>query len=437
MRYNAIIVPAGGRARGMDWTIQTAAMRLHILKKGDAITMMRISKRCQAVTGSLTLEIDAKAKEMKARGLDVVGFGAGEPDFDTPEHIRNAAKDALDRGMTRYTPASGMLELKKAVCDKLLRDNGLSYQPQQIVVSNGAKHSLFNTFQALLDEGDEVIVPGPYWVSYPELVVMAGGVPVTVQAQEENNFKLSPSQIEAAVTDRTRAIVLNSPNNPNGFVYTRDELKAIGDIAIRHDLIIVSDEIYEYLVYDGAEHVSIASLSPELKERTIVINGMSKAYAMTGWRIGYTASPLHVAKAMTNFQSHSTSNPNSIAQWAALAALSGPDDQLKNMVAEFDRRRRRMVELINGIPGLSCKPPKGAFYVMMNISGLIGKKLDGVAVTGSMSFTELLLESKQVAVVPGIGFGADRYVRLSYATNMENIEKGLARIREFAASLQD
>ena len=399
--------------------------------------MMRISKRCQAVTGSLTLEIDAKAKEMKARGLDVVGFGAGEPDFDTPQHIRDAAKDALDRGMTRYTPAAGMLELRKAVCDKLLRDNGLEYQPQQIVVSNGAKHSLFNTFQALLDEGDEVIVPGPYWVSYPELVIMAGGVPVTVQAQEENSFKLTPEQIEAAVTDRTRAIVLNSPNNPNGFVYTRQELQAIGDIAIRHDLIIVSDEIYEFLVYDGAEHVSIASLSPELKERTIVINGMSKAYAMTGWRIGYTASPLHVAKAMTNFQSHSTSNPNSIAQWAALAALSGPDDQLKTMVAEFDRRRKRMVELINGIPGLSCKPPKGAFYVMMNISGLIGKKLHGVPVTGSMSFTELLLENQQVAVVPGVGFGADQYVRLSYATDMKNIEKGLARIREFAASLED
>ena len=399
--------------------------------------MMRISKRCQAVTGSLTLEIDAKAKEMKARGLDVVGFGAGEPDFDTPQHIRDAAKDALDRGMTRYTPAAGMLELRKAVCDKLLRDNGLEYQPQQIVVSNGAKHSLFNTFQALLDEGDEVIVPGPYWVSYPELVIMAGGVPVTVQAQEENSFKLTPEQIEAAVTDRTRAIVLNSPNNPNGFVYTRDELQALGDIAIRHDLTIVSDEIYEFLVYDGAEHVSIASLSPELKERTIVINGMSKAYAMTGWRIGYTASPLHVAKAMTNFQSHSTSNPNSIAQWAALAALSGPDDQLKTMVAEFDRRRKRMVELINGIPGLSCKPPKGAFYVMMNISGLIGKKLHGVPVTGSMSFTELLLENQQVAVVPGVGFGADKYVRLSYATDMKNLDKGLARIREFAASLED
>ena len=399
--------------------------------------MMRISKRCQAVTGSLTLEIDAKAKEMKAKGLDVVGFGAGEPDFDTPEFIRNAAKDALDRGMTRYTPASGMLELKVAICEKLKRDNGLEYVPQQIVVSNGAKHSLFNAFQALLNEGDEVIVPGPCWVSYPELVSMAGGVPVVVQAEESNSFKPTAAQIEAAVTDKTRAIILNSPNNPNGFVYSREELKAIADIAVAHDFAIVSDEIYEVLVYDGTKHVSIASLSEEIKEHTIVINGMSKAYAMTGWRIGYAAAPLHVAKAMTNFQSHSTSNPNSIAQCAALAALKGPDDQLQAMVREFDRRRMRMYELINGIDGLSCILPKGAFYVMMNISGLIGKKLNGVPITGSMSFTELLLENSQVAVVPGVGFGADWYVRLSYATNMENIEKGLSRIKAFTEKLAD
>ena len=411
-------------------------MALHIITKGDAFRM-RISKRCQNVTGSVTLEIDAKAKEMKAQGLDVVGFGAGEPDFDTPEHIRQAAKDALDKGLTRYTPASGTMELKKAICEKFKRDNGLDYTPAQIVVSNGAKHSLFNSFQALLDEGDEVIVPGPFWVSYPELVRMAGGVPVIVQAKEENSFKLLPCEIEAAVTDKTRAIILNSPNNPNGFVYTRQELEAIGKLAIKHDFYIISDEIYEYLVYDGAQHISIASLSPEIYDRTITINGMSKAYAMTGWRIGYTASPLNVAKAMTNYQSHSTSNPNSIAQYAALCALSGPDDQLKNMVAEFDRRRRRIVELINGIPGLSCQPPKGAFYVMMNISGLFGKKLNGEAIVDSMSFTRMLLEDSQVAVVPGAGFGADSFVRLSYATNMVNIERGLARIREFAAKLTD
>ncbi len=408
---------------------------LYIRKAMDSI--MRISQRCQRVTGSLTLAIDAKAKEMKQKGIDVVGFGAGEPDFDTPEHIRKAAKDALDLGKTRYTPAAGMPELRQAICDKLKRDNGLDYVPQQIVVSNGAKHSLFNSFQALLEEGDEVIVPGPYWVSYPEIVRMAGGVPVIVEGTEENNFKPTIDDFRAAVTDKTRAVVINSPNNPNGFVFTREELQAIGDLAIEKDLSIVSDEIYEFLVYDGAEHISIASLSPEIKERTIVINGMSKAYAMTGWRIGYTASPLNAAKAMTNFQSHSTSCPNSIAQYAALTALSGPDDQLKSMVAEFDRRRRRIVELINEIPGLSCKPPKGAFYVMMNISGVFGKRYNGAPIVDSMSFTQLLLDNSHVAVVPGAGFGADAYVRLSYATSMENIEKGLARIKEFVGKLTD
>lgn len=408
---------------------------LYIRKAMDSI--MRISQRCQRVTGSLTLAIDAKAKEMKQKGIDVVGFGAGEPDFDTPEHIRKAAKDALDLGKTRYTPAAGMPELRQAICDKLKRDNGLDYVPQQIVVSNGAKHSLFNSFQALLEEGDEVIVPGPYWVSYPEIVRMAGGVPVIVEGREENNFKPTIDDFRAAVTDKTRAVVINSPNNPNGFVFTREELQAIGDLAIEKDLSIVSDEIYEFLVYDGAEHISIASLSPEIKERTIVINGMSKAYAMTGWRIGYTASPLNAAKAMTNFQSHSTSCPNSIAQYAALTALSGPDDQLKSMVAEFDRRRRRIVELINEIPGLSCKPPKGAFYVMMNIGGVFSKRYNGAPIVDSMSFTQLLLDNSHVAVVPGAGFGADAYVRLSYATSMENIEKGLARIKEFVGKLTD
>ena len=408
---------------------------LYIRKAMDSI--MRISQRCQRVTGSLTLAIDAKAKEMKQKGIDVVGFGAGEPDFDTPEHIRKAAKDALDLGKTRYTPAAGMPELRQAICDKLKRDNGLDYVPQQIVVSNGAKHSLFNSFQALLEEGDEVIVPGPYWVSYPEIVRMAGGVPVIVEGREENNFKPTIDDFRAAVTDKTRAVVINSPNNPTGFVFTREELQAIGDLAIEKDLSIVSDEIYEFLVYDGAEHISIASLSPEIKEHTIVINGMSKAYAMTGWRIGYTASPLNAAKAMTNFQSHSTSCPNSIAQYAALTALSGPDDQLKSMVAEFDRRRRRIVELINEIPGLSCKPPKGAFYVMMNIGGVFGKRYNGAPIVDSMSFTQLLLDNSHVAVVPGAGFGADAYVRLSYATSMENIEKGLARIKEFVGKLTD
>ena len=396
---------------------------------------MRISKRCQNIKGSVTLEIDAKAKEMKAQGLDVVGFGAGEPDFDTPEHIRRAAKDALDRGMTRYTPASGTMELKKAICAKFRRDNGLEYEPAQIVVSNGAKHSLFNSFQALLDDGDEVIVPGPYWVSYPELIRMAGGVPVIVQARAENSFKLLPCEIEAAVTDKTRAIILNSPNNPNGFVYTREELLDIGRLAVKHDFYIISDEIYEYLVYDGTEHVSIASLDEEIKERTITINGMSKAYAMTGWRIGYTASPTNVAKAMTAFQSHSTSNVNSIAQYAAIAALSGPDLELRSMVAEFAKRRECVCKLIEETPGLSCIKPMGAFYVMMNVSSLFGKGIDGRVIDGSTAFTELLLEHAKVAVVPGIGFGADAFVRLSYAVSMETLQEGFRRIRSFVDRL--
>ncbi len=398
---------------------------------------MKISSRCEAVTGSITLEIDAKAKAMKAAGLDVVGFGAGEPDFNTPEHICQAAKDALDKGMTRYTPASGMPQLKQAICDKLLRDNGLKYEPNQIVVSNGAKHSLYNSFQTLLEVGDQVIIPGPFWVSYPELVSMAGGEPVIIVGSETNNFKVTACDIKKAITPKTKAIILNSPNNPNGFVFTKEELLEIGQLAIEHDFYIISDEIYEYLVYEDAVHISIASLSEELKERTIVINGMSKAYAMTGWRIGYTATPANVAKAMTNYQSHCTSNPNSIAQYAALCALAGPDDQLKSMVSEFDSRRKLIVELINSIEGLSCRPPKGAFYVMVNISGILGKKLGDVVIDSSMSFTQCLLEEEQVAVVPGIGFGADSFVRLSYATSRENIEKGLARIASFVSKLKD
>ena len=397
---------------------------------------MKVSSRVSAVVGSVTLEIDAKAKAMKAAGMDVIGFGAGEPDFETPEHIRNAAKTALDKGMTRYTPAAGTPELKKAICEKLRRDNGLTYEPAQIVISNGAKHSLFNSFQAILEPGDQVIVPGPYWVSYPELVKMAGGEPVYVMACEENNFKPTISQLAAAVTEKTRAIILNSPNNPNGFVFTQEELCAIGDLAVEKDFYIVADEIYEYLVYDGEQHISIASLDEKYKERTIVINGMSKAYAMTGWRIGYTASPLNVAKAMTNYQSHCTSNPNSIAQYAALAALTGPSDTIHAMVAEFGRRRQRIVELIENIPGLSCKAPKGAFYVMMNIGGVIGKACGDRVIDGSMAFTEMLLEENLVAVVPGNGFGADSFVRLSYATNMDSIEKGLARIAEFVGKLK-
>lgn len=397
--------------------------------------MMKVSSRLAAIQGSVTLAIDAKAKAMKAAGIDVIGFGAGEPDFNTPAHICQAAKDALDQGKTRYTPAAGEPALRKAICSKLLRDNGLSYTPDQIVVNNGAKHSLFNAFQALLEPGDEVLVPSPYWVSYPELIKMAGGIPVAVMGDPENGFKTTALQFRNAITPKTRAIVLNSPNNPNGYVYTRGELEQIAQLLEDFDLYCVSDEIYEFLVYEGAEHISIASISPQAKERTIVINGMSKAYAMTGWRIGYTASPTNVAKAMTAFQSHSTSNVNSIAQCAAIAALSGPDLELRSMVAEFAKRRECVCKLIEETPGLSCIKPMGAFYVMMNVSSLFGKGIDGRVIDGSTAFTELLLEHAKVAVVPGIGFGADAFVRLSYAVSMETLQEGFRRIRSFVDRL--
>lgn len=397
--------------------------------------MMKVSSRLAAIQGSVTLAIDAKAKAMKAAGIDVIGFGAGEPDFNTPAHICQAAKDALDQGKTRYTPAAGEPALRKAICSKLLRDNGLSYTPDQIVVNNGAKHSLFNAFQALLEPGDEVLVPSPYWVSYPELIKMAGGIPVAVMGDPENGFKTTVLQFRNAITPKTRAIVLNSPNNPNGYVYTRGELEQIAQLLEDFDLYCVSDEIYEFLVYEGAEHISIASISPQAKERTIVINGMSKAYAMTGWRIGYTASPTNVAKAMTAFQSHSTSNVNSIAQYAAIAALSGPDLELRSMVAEFAKRRECVCKLIEETPGLSCIKPMGAFYVMMNVSSLFGKGIDGRVIDGSTAFTELLLEHAKVAVVPGIGFGADAFVRLSYAVSMETLQEGFRRIRSFVDRL--
>ena len=395
---------------------------------------MEFSQRAQSVTGSITLAIDAQAKRMKAEGQDVVGFGAGEPDFGTPKHIIDAAKAALDAGETRYTPSSGTLKLRQAVCDKLRRDNGLAYEPSQIIVSNGAKHSLYNAFQALLNPGDEVIVPSPYWVSYPELIRMADGVPVYVQAHEEDAFVLKPAALEAAITGRTKALVLNSPSNPCGAVYTRQDLAALAEVIRAHDLCVISDEIYEELIYDGYEHVSIASL-PGMQERTMVINGMSKAYAMTGWRIGYAAGPLEWIKVMGNVQSHATSNPNSIAQAAAVAALEGPRDDLDCMRATFDQRRRLLVSGINGIEGLSAELPHGAFYVMVNISGVIGKSCQGRRIEGSMDFTALLLETQKVAVVPGVGFGADQCVRLSYATGEDNIRKGLERIKAFVQSL--
>ncbi len=389
--------------------------------------MRSLSEKHAAIQPSVTLAITAKAKKMKADGIDVLSFAAGEPDFKTPNHIRKAAIDVIESGNTGYTAASGIPELKKAICHKLEKDNQVKYKPENIVVSSGAKHSLFNTLQVLLNEGDSVLYAAPFWVSYPELVKMAGGVPIQVMTTEAGGFKLTPELLETARTETTKAIIVNSPNNPTGTVYTKDELKAIAEWAVEHKLYIISDEIYEKLVY-GASHTSMASFSEAVKKRTIIVNGMSKAYAMTGWRIGYTASNLEIAKMMGNIQSHATSNPNTIAQYAALEAIQGDQEPLEAMVNEFAARRDFMVDRVNSIENLSCRKPEGAFYVMVNIEKLIGKTIGGKEIKDSMSFAEYLLDASQVAVIPGAGFGVDQYVRLSYATSMDNIIRGLDRI---------
>ncbi len=395
---------------------------------------MQVSKKYASIGASPTLLIDSKYKAMKAEGVDVVGFGAGEPDFDTPAHIKEAGIRAINEGFTKYTPASGTLALKKAICQKLEKENGLTYAPSQIVVSNGAKHSLSNVFGAILNPGDEVIVPTPAWVSYPEMVKLADGVPVFLETGEENGFKFTAASLKSAITPRTKALVLNSPSNPTGMVYTAEELKEIAAICVEKDLYVISDEIYEHLIYEG-ERISIASFGEEIKERTIIVNGLSKTFAMTGWRIGYTASTENIAKLMSNVQSHATSNPNSIAQAAAVAALEGGLDFVADMKAEYKKRRDYMVSRINGIEGVSCIKPEGAFYVMMNVKNLYGKACDGVEITSANTFAQLFLEKALVAVVPGEGFMADGYIRWSYATSMENIKKGLDRLEQFIASL--
>ena len=391
---------------------------------------MQFSKKFESIAPSPTLAIDSKFKEMKAQGYDVVGFGAGEPDYDTPNHIKQAAIDAILAGKTKYTPASGTMELKKAVCDKFLRDNGLSYEPSNIVVSNGAKHSLINAFGAILNPGDEVIVPAPYWVSYPEMIKYNDGVPVILHTTEGNSFKFTADMLENAITPKTKALVLNSPSNPTGMVYDERELREIADVCLKHDLYIVSDEIYEHLVYGGAKHISVASFSEEIKERTIIVNGLSKTYAMTGWRIGFTASNAKIAKLMSNVQSHTTSNPNSIAQEAAVAALNGPTDDLKEMIKQFDIRRQYMVRRMNEIEGVSCKEPMGASYVMMNIEKLLGKTIKGKLIKNADDFADIFLETELVALVPGTGFDAPCHVRWSYATSMDNIREGLDRLEK-------
>ncbi len=396
---------------------------------------LTVSHRCQNIAPSMTLSIDARAKEMKAAGLNVIGFGAGEPDFPTPKHICDAAKEAIDLGMTRYTPAAGTKELRKAICEKLRRDNDMTYTYGDILVSNGAKHSLFNIFQAILDPGDEVLIPTPCWVSYPELVRMAGGVPVFIPATEETNFIPTNKDIASRVTRRTKAIVITSPSNPNGSVWEQEQLQFVADLAVSHPFFVVSDEIYEKLLYDGRKHLSIAQLGEQIKSQTFLVNGVSKAYAMTGWRIGYVAGPRNVISAMSSFQSQATSNPNSIAQYAAMKALQGDQSCVDAMVAQFEKRRDAMVEKINAIPGLSCRKPQGAFYIMMNIKQMLGKHYDGRMIESSLDFAELLLAEKQVALVPGVAFEAEGYCRLSYAVSMENILEGLSRIGEFVAEL--
>ena len=396
---------------------------------------LNISHRAANIAPSPTLAIDARAKEMRAAGLDVVGFGAGEPDFPTPAHICDAAKEALDMGMTRYTPAAGTKELRKAICEKLRRDNDMTYIYGDILVSNGAKHSLYTIFQAILDPGDEVLIPTPCWVSYPEMVRMAGGVPVFIPSDDSTDFIPTNKDIASRVTRRTKAIIITSPSNPNGSVWSREQLQFVADLAVSHPFYVVSDEIYEKLLYDGRKHLSIAQLGEQIKSQTFLVNGMSKAYAMTGWRIGYVAGPHHEISAMANFQSQATSNPNSIAQYAAMKALQGDQSCVDEMVAEFQKRRDVMVERINSIPGLSCRKPAGAFYIMMNIKQLMGRSYNGRKLESSLDFAELLLAEKQVALVPGVAFEAEGYCRLSYAVSLENINKGLDRIEEFVHSL--
>ncbi len=397
---------------------------------------LTLSERCLRIAPSATLAIDAKAKAMIAAGEDVISFGAGEPDFDTPEYIRDAAKDALDRGMTRYTASAGTIALRKEICEKLKRDNGLAYDPADVVVSNGAKQSLFNALSAIVNPGDEVLLPGPCWVSYPEMVQMAGGTPIPVPGEEKDGFVVSAAQLRPYVTERTKALILNSPNNPNGCVWPRALLVGIAELAVKKGFYVISDEIYEKLIYDGQEHVSIASLGEAIKQQSIVVNGVSKSFAMTGWRIGYAAAPRAVAKAMDAFQSHATSAPNSMAQHAAAVALTNGEQQIEDMCREFDIRRHLMYNAVSRISGLSTHMPEGAFYMMLNISRLLGKRLNGREITGADDFAELLLAEEKVAVVPGTAFGARDHVRVSYATAQETIRLGLERIARFVNRLE-
>jgi aspartate aminotransferase len=394
-----------------------------------------LSNRASKIKPSPTLAIDAKAKAMKAEGADIVSFGVGEPDFDTPDNIKEAAIKAIRDGFTKYTPVGGIDPLKDAIIEKFRKDNNLNYMRDEIIVSCGAKHSLYNIAQALFDPGDEVLIPSPYWVSYPDQVVLNDAIPVFVKTYETDSFMVKPEAIESHITKKTKALILNSPCNPTGLTYNKKTLERIAEIVLKHNLYVISDEIYEKLLYDGVLHFSIASLDNDIKNKTIVVNGLSKAYAMTGWRIGYAAGPKEIIKAMTNIQSQSTSNPTSIAQKAAVEALTGPQDFINIMLAEFDMRRKFLINELNSIPGMSCLTPTGAFYAFPNTSRVYGKSADNRKISSSSDLALYLLEKANVALVHGGAFGDDNYIRLSYATSINEIKKGVNRIREAVSKL--
>ena len=399
--------------------------------------MKPLSTLAEAVHASSTMAIDSMYKNMKAQGIDVVGFGAGEPDFPTPDNIKEACIRALNENKTKYTAASGIIELKKAVCQRMKEDCGVDYQPSQVVIASGAKHIVYLTVRALVNPGDEVVIPAPYWVSYSEIVRMCGGIPVIAQTREEDEFKLTPQELDEAITDNTKCVLFNSPSNPTGMMYTREELRALADVCIARDVYIIADEIYYKLVYDGREFVSVAALGEDVKERTILINGVSKSYAMTGWRIGYSLAPEHITKVMSNYVSHSTAAPSTLSQWAAVEALTGPQDTVETMRQAFEARRNYMVDRVNSMELVSCLKPEGAFYIMMNIRKVFGKKCGDVVIDSCDTFASQLLEKGLVAVVPGSGFDAPDYVRWSYATSLENIKEGMDRLEKFLSTLTD
>ena len=393
---------------------------------------MQVSKRAQAVPPSATIAVTTRAKELKAQGVDVVGFGAGEPDFDTPEYIKQAAVEALKAGQTKYTAAAGIIQLKSAIADKLQKDNGLNYSPDQVIVNIGGKHSVYEAMQAVLDPGDEVILPTPYWVTYPETIKLAGAKAKIVQTDKSTDYKITPEQLKKAVTEKTAMLIINSPNNPGGFTYTPDELKAIAKVLEGTNVYVISDEIYEKLIYGKTEFVSFAALSEDAYDRTLTLNGFSKAFSMTGWRLGYTAGPLEVIKAMGRLQSHMTSNPVTFGQYAAIAALGEPaHEAIEKMRQEFERRGRYMAERLNSIEGVDCSEPTGAFYCFPDVSSHYGRNINGAKITGSMDFAKALLEQANVALVPGLPFGCDNNVRLSFACSLEQITKGLDRLQEW------